>query len=986
MSVGAVRNVWRAGGWRRSVTLWAGLIACDAALAAEPVSFRSHVQPILAEHCAGCHNPDKARGGLDLTSHRTTLAGGSGGAAVVPGDPEASILYGVVSHAREPKMPRGGDKLSDPMIAILRDWIAGGCIDEPGGRPAAAKPAATAVAAPNPAVLSAGPDTPAVMPRGMRLAPAHLAGRANTVVSMAAHPRVPVVAVAGQHQVLIYHTRTCRLLGVLPFEGGSPQVLRFAGGGHVLVGGGGVGGKSGQAHVWSAVDGSLLRTIGRETDALRAADIDPTLRLLAVGGPSRAVSVHSMGDGSAVHRHVKHTDWVQDLAYSPDGVLLATADRNGGCFVWEAESHALLHALPTHPSAITSLDWRGDGNVLATACEDGQVRLFEVNGGSQVRAWKAHEGGALCVRWSADGRLVTAGRDRLVRLWNQDGAALRRITEMPDIAVACALDCTGTRVIAADYSGAVRVCSAEDGATIGELSANPPSIADQRAAADQRLAAAREARATAEKACGEARAASEAASAALAQSQAALQSAEQGVQAANAALAGAAEEDRAARLREAQLADQVKSAEGAVASLRSELDGGIAAVRALADEEARRHGELASRETAWKVAAARAEEARRAAANEPQRAELVEAAGKADSDAAAARAAFEQAKQAAAETAGRIKSAGEALDGLKARHAEALTADASARTALSEARAALGGLSVRLDAARRQQEDASKARDQTKAQLDAQSKAASEAAARLAQAVQSRDTRSEQVLVEEAEVLKWEAAAIRVELDQARMVLAERIRAWQPLADAASASQVAAEQTTAAVADARRRLDAGPALEQELASKVDVARQAASAARAEEQRRATVVAERTTLLAAYAAMVEQLKSAAPGAAEGSPMHQALSKATEVQALLQQELDAAQNAAAQGQSATAAAEQGVAAAQAALTRAQQDHAALPAKIAEQEAAAEAAARRADSDRRASIEARGPVDEAEQPVLRLTQRYQALLEECARAYAP
>ena len=41
--------------------------------------------------CISCHNPDKTKGGLDLSSYNNLLKGGSSGESVTAGDPESSL-------------------------------------------------------------------------------------------------------------------------------------------------------------------------------------------------------------------------------------------------------------------------------------------------------------------------------------------------------------------------------------------------------------------------------------------------------------------------------------------------------------------------------------------------------------------------------------------------------------------------------------------------------------------------------------------------------------------------------------------------------------------------------------------------------------------------------------------------------------------------------------------------------------------------------
>jgi hypothetical protein len=96
------------------VVAWGGVAA-----AADPVSFRRDVAPILQEHCAGCHAGPRARGGFDLSTREKLLAGGAGGVTVVPGKAADSPLVRLVAERKMPPkklLPAGA-------AAVLRRWV-----------------------------------------------------------------------------------------------------------------------------------------------------------------------------------------------------------------------------------------------------------------------------------------------------------------------------------------------------------------------------------------------------------------------------------------------------------------------------------------------------------------------------------------------------------------------------------------------------------------------------------------------------------------------------------------------------------------------------------------------------------------------------------------------------------------------------------------------------------------------------------------------
>lgn len=88
-----------------------------APTAGTALTWDTDVGPQLAAHCGACHG---SFGGLDLSTYAGALAGGAGGPAVVPGDPEASIL---VLRQQEGGHP---GQLSSEDLAQVVEWIKAG--------------------------------------------------------------------------------------------------------------------------------------------------------------------------------------------------------------------------------------------------------------------------------------------------------------------------------------------------------------------------------------------------------------------------------------------------------------------------------------------------------------------------------------------------------------------------------------------------------------------------------------------------------------------------------------------------------------------------------------------------------------------------------------------------------------------------------------------------------------------------------------------
>lgn len=121
-------------GWIGVFALLCGGVAlADEKLTPEQAQFfESKVRPIFVANCYKCHSVEqgKAKGKLVLDSKEGWSKGGSTGPAVVPGDPEKSLLIKAIRYTDpDLQMPPKGEKLSDAQVADLTTWVKMGAPD-----------------------------------------------------------------------------------------------------------------------------------------------------------------------------------------------------------------------------------------------------------------------------------------------------------------------------------------------------------------------------------------------------------------------------------------------------------------------------------------------------------------------------------------------------------------------------------------------------------------------------------------------------------------------------------------------------------------------------------------------------------------------------------------------------------------------------------------------------------------------------------------
>ncbi len=95
------------------------------------LQFESEIRPLLIQHCYECHSAEfgKTKGGLRLDSRNGWRLGGDNGPALMPGEPDASLILKAVGYSDVDLQMPPKYRLNSSQIASLRRWIADGAFD-----------------------------------------------------------------------------------------------------------------------------------------------------------------------------------------------------------------------------------------------------------------------------------------------------------------------------------------------------------------------------------------------------------------------------------------------------------------------------------------------------------------------------------------------------------------------------------------------------------------------------------------------------------------------------------------------------------------------------------------------------------------------------------------------------------------------------------------------------------------------------------------
>jgi WD40 repeat protein len=223
------------------------------------------------------------------------------------------------------------------------------------------------------------------------------------------------------------------VLAATSFEGKSTTVWRLPGGGERLA----VAAheKPIEGVAFNPAGTAIATTGGRDGLRLwdlsgkRLKDFDPGFAGAVAYGPDGSLAVSNgnevlvwPADNTSTPKRLDAKS-IADLAFSPDGNSLAAASIDGSATVWKLSSSAQPLSLPGDRK-LYAIAFSPDGSVIATGDEDGTIKLWAAGSGKPFERQLEPDGEhhhLLRIRslaFGPDGKLVSAGMDKTLKIWN----------------------------------------------------------------------------------------------------------------------------------------------------------------------------------------------------------------------------------------------------------------------------------------------------------------------------------------------------------------------------------------------------------------------------------------------------------------------------------------------------------------------------------------------------------------------------------------
>lgn len=200
-------------------------------------------------------------------------------------------------------------------------------------------------------------------------------------------------------------------------DGGSIGSIVFSPDGQMIV----TGSWDGTLHLWDLQGNSIGQPFRGHQESVEAVVFSPDSRIIASGSRDKTIRLWDL-KGNSINQPLRgHNNWVSSVAFSSDGKVLVSKQGDGTLYFWDLQGNAIIHPFRGHKNLVTSVALNPDGQQIISGSEDNTLLLWNLQGEQITKSFVGHETRVESVAFSADGQQIVSGGwgwDGKIRLWN----------------------------------------------------------------------------------------------------------------------------------------------------------------------------------------------------------------------------------------------------------------------------------------------------------------------------------------------------------------------------------------------------------------------------------------------------------------------------------------------------------------------------------------------------------------------------------------
>ncbi len=430
-----------------------GAVLAQEAAAADAISFRRDIAPILVDNCSACHGPKKAEGGYRVDTYERVITAGDSGLAAFTAmkADDSEVLRRIVSEDADERMPLDGDPLPADQIQKIRLWIEQGATYDGGD------PKVTLASIIPPAVYAQGPEKYAFT---------------IPVTALAFSRDGQELFAAGYHEVTVWNPQDGTLKRRITNVGQRTMALAVSPDGNLLAVGGGTPGKLGEVRIFDVVSGELRSVLATTTDVVLDVAFHPAGDRLAIAGADNMLRVIELATSKDLLSITSHSDWVTSVAWNADGSRLASGSRDKTAKVFDGVSGELLVTYSGHSQPVKGVAFHAEGKDVFSSGADNKIHRWAIADGK--KGSEVALGGEVYRLVLVGDMLLGTSADKTMRqLDAKEFKQTRSLSGHKDWVLSAAGHAESKRLASAAFDGEVRVWNAESGELVVAFVAAP---------------------------------------------------------------------------------------------------------------------------------------------------------------------------------------------------------------------------------------------------------------------------------------------------------------------------------------------------------------------------------------------------------------------------------------------------------------------------------------------------------------------------------